>query len=513
MYLNTTLQKYFLIISTIIIVISFGCSSYLYSGNKLIFSLFFFSIHLYVVISFFFSNLFFDKVLSTFLWLGFYMAIFFKIIFKVQSLKEGDGNFAYLPDQFNKVLIWSSVAILAFIASSLCHKFMIKLKKLDEKDNFKLISFYKKYRYKTLSIFLILILIINFYNFKFGIYQKGLTPLHEIHPFLLIILKFFIIFGLTAISTLLVDYEIKSKNKLTLLILLIFYFEIITTSTVLLSRSYIFLGGFILFSILIFYKVEKVNANYVNSFLLNIFVLVFVFLINIQFINSAGDIKYFDPQFIYSDQIKEIKEKKYDTTKELELINDEKKILMKHIKKIEDKKNISYKEKIYNKFKNISFLIQNRFIGFESLAIVTSSERQSKEAFWNAFQEEISYQPKKGYYSKNFMNTGGANLISGSLRQHTVFLPGIIAFVSYYGSLIFLFISLFLLHFFLSYIEKISYTLSFNSRVFSSFVGFTLAYRLIHFGYVPKNSYMLLAAIFISIFGIFIISKLIKRYC
>ena len=512
MYLNNTIQKYFLIISTIVIVISYVYSSYLYSGNRLIFFLFFLSIHLYVLISFFFSNLFFDKVLSTFLWLGFYMAIFFKIIFKVYSIKEGDGNFEYLPDQFNKVLIWSSVAILAFIASSLCHKFFIKLKKLNEKNNFKLINFYKKYRNLTLLIFLILILITNFYNFKFGIYQKGLTPLHEIHPFFSIILKFFIIFGLTTISTLLIDYEIKSKNKLTLLILLIFYFEIITTNTVLLSRSYIFLGGFILFSILIFYKVERTDANYINSFLLNIFVFIFIFLINIQLINSVRDIKYFDPQFIYSDKVREIKEKKYDVIIELKLIDDEKKILKKHIKKIEDKKDSPYKEKIYTKFKDISFLIQNRFIGFESLAIVTSSKRQGKEAFWNSFQEEISYKPKESYYAINFMNVSGTNLEAGSFRQYSVFLPGVIAFFSYHGSLIFLFMSLFLLHFSLGFIERIALLLSFNCKIFSSFVGFTLAYRLIHFGYVPKNSYMLLTAIFISIFGIFVISKLIKRY-
>ena len=110
------------------------------------------------------------------------------------------------------------------------------------------------------------------------------------------------------------------------------------------------------------------------------------------------------------------------------------------------------------------------------------------------------------------MNVGGTNLESGSSRQYSVFLPGVIAFFSYHGSLVFLFTSLFLLHFFTSFIEKFALSLSFNSKIFSSFVGFTLAYRLIHFGYVPKNSYMLLAAIVISMFGIFIISKLIKRY-
>ena len=61
------------------------------------------------------------------------MTVFFKILFKAYSIKEGDGNFAFLPNQFNKVLIWSSVAILAFTSSSLFHKFLFKIKKLNER--------------------------------------------------------------------------------------------------------------------------------------------------------------------------------------------------------------------------------------------------------------------------------------------------------------------------------------------------------------------------------------------
>ena len=143
---------------------------------------------------------------------------------------------------------------------------------------------------------------------------------------------------------------------------------------------------------------------------------------------------------------------------------------------------------------------------------MTSSNRQDKNIFWNSFREKITYLPRESYYAINFMNVGGTNVSSSSSRQYSVFLPGIVAFFSYHGSLVFLFTSLFLLHLCLGFIEKISLLLSFNSKIFSSFVGFVLAYRLIHFGYVPKNSYMLLTAIFISIFGIFFISKLIKKY-
>jgi len=86
------------------------------------------------------------------------MTIFLKIFFKTYSIKEGDGNFEFLPDQFNRVLIWSSVAILAFTSSSLIHKFLITIKKLNENDNYKLTNFYKKYRYEIFFLFFILII-------------------------------------------------------------------------------------------------------------------------------------------------------------------------------------------------------------------------------------------------------------------------------------------------------------------------------------------------------------------
>ena len=326
------------------------------------------------------------------------------------------------------------------------------------------------------------------------------------------IIKFFVIFGLTAISTVLIDYDIKSKNRLTFLVLLIFYFEIFTTNIVLLSRSFIFIGGFMLLSILISNKIKKENTNYLNSFLINIIFFSFIYITSIQVINSVRVDKFFNPDFVYSQEVEKIKKENLNKLVETDMIAERKIDRNKQIAKREENNSITFKEKVYNNLNNISILIQRRFVGFESLAIVTSSNRQSKEAFWSSFKEKVNINHHQSYYSTKFMSPKHRNFTRGSSKQVSVFLPGVVAFFSYYGSLVFLFISLLLIHSFSGFVEKIAYSLSFNSKIFSSFVGYTLAYRLIHFGYVPKNSYMLLTAIFISIFGIFIISKIIKKY-
>ena len=279
-----------------------------------------------------------------------------------------------------------------------------------------------------------------------------------------------------------------------------------------LSRSFIFIVGFVLLSILISNKIKKANTNYLNSFLVNIIFFSFVYVISIQVINSVRTDKFFNPDFVYSQEVKEIKKKNLNKLVEADMIAEREIVRNNLISKREDENSITFKEKIYNNFRTISILIQRRFVGFESLAIVTSSNRQSKEAFWGSLKEEVNINHHQSYYSTKFMSPKHRNFIRGSSRQVSVFLPGVIAFFSYYGSLVFLFISLLLIHSFSGFVEKIAHSLSFNSKIFSSFVGYTLAYRLIHFGYVPKNSYMLLTAIFISIFGIFIISKLIKKY-
>ena len=526
MHLNTKVQKYFLITSSIIILTSYLYSSYLYSGNKIIFFIFFLSIHIYLIIAFFFSDLFFDKVLSTFLWLGFYLTIFFKITLNITRIIEGEGNFKFLPDQFDKVLIYSTVGFIGFTLSSLFHSSFINIKKLKNVDNFRLIEFYNKYKNKIIFIFFLLIVSINFYNFKFEIYQKGLIALTSIHPFLSIILKFFIIFGLTAISTLLIDYENKSKNKVTFLILLIFYFEITLTNTVLLSRSYIFLGGFILLATLISHKTK--GGDYYNSFIFNIIFLFFTFLINVQFIETLRDSKYFDKNFVINELKKNYANKKSVDSKNLNLsvVKPKEKIVepVKPKEKIAStlSDEIKLKEKIidkrfadskvfYNRIKKIIFLVQNRFVGFEALAIVTHSNNQSSNTFWNSFNEKINFNGNASYYSANLMNRKDNSIERQSERQISVYLPGIIAFCAYHGSLLFLFFSIFFVHLIAGVIEKSALVFSYNCKVFSCFIGFVLAYRLIHFGYVPNNSYMLLGAILLTIFAIFILSKTILK--
>ena len=88
--------------------------------------------------------------------------------------------------------------------------------------------------------------------------------------------------------------------------------------------------------------------------------------------------------------------------------------------------------------------------------------------------------------------------------------PGIFAFIYYSGSQFFLFISIFFISLLVFTFERFVYFI-FNNLLLCSISSQVIAYRLIHFGYMPQNTYMLLTSILITIFGLFLINKLVLK--
>ena len=90
-------------------------------------------------------------------------------------------------------------------------------------------------------------------------------------------------------------------------------------------------------------------------------------------------------------------------------------------------------------------------------------------------------------------------------------LTGIIAFLFYSGSFLFLISGMIILTFFANFIEYISFKFSEKNIVFSCLVGQIIAFRYIHFGYLPKQSYLLFGSIFLTIFLVYLFTKLLKK--
>ncbi len=178
-------------------------------------------------------------------------------------------------------------------------------------------------------------------------------------------------------------------------------------------------------------------------------------------------------------------------------------------KKLEEKgiQNLDFKKNV----NRILFVIKNRFVGLDGVATVTSYPEKNFRLFFNSLKEE--FNPNEyGFYQKNFIipfeqkHLVGKEYEKTSRRHYGIILPGIISFLSTPGSKIFLFFSGFFIFMLCAILELLAKKMTYGSIIFSNLVGYVLGYRLIHFGYIPKQSYLLLGAIILTI----IIIKLIK---
>ena len=62
---------------------------------------------------------------------------------------------------------------------------------------------------------------------KLGFYQKGLLPKTEVNLFFGYFLKWMLLFGLTSISCLLIDYDIKKYKQISKTVISLFFLELI----------------------------------------------------------------------------------------------------------------------------------------------------------------------------------------------------------------------------------------------------------------------------------------------
>ena len=136
------------------------------------------------------------------------------------------------------------------------------------------------------------------------------------------------------------------------------------------------------------------------------------------------------------------------------------------------------------------------------MAVISKKELLNFNFFLKALHEKKNYD-KKTFYETIFELDGldSKNKIYKNVKGNT--LPGIIAFSFYSGSYLFLFFLMFILNIFASVIEYSAFKLSNNNLIFSSLIAQVVAFRLIHFGYLPSQSYLLFGAIILTICLVF----------
>ncbi len=482
---NKTIYKLFSLFIFSIIFFLFYLGIQKYNGNKINYLSFSIISNFLIFFAIRKNAIFFETFFSLLLWLGFWFKLTCTIGLSDGVFREGVGTFDYSTKSFDEVLFVSQIGIISFIISGylrqlLLFKYPEKLNLPNLKKNFFIFG-----RKKIWIIYVFFFIFIAFINFYLKIYQKGLIPIYDINFLLSGIFKWLLLFGMAAISATLIFYEYNFYKKFFLISALIIIVETFFTSFSMLSRGMIFNAFALIYGIYKYSKVVNDPNNfsyYIKSFLL----------ILILFYISVSSVNYLRSNFFYVGKSAEFTKKLYDEKKSQD-----------NVKKIMSLKHNN---------SEIIFLLINRWVGIDGvMAVVSKKELLSFPFLISSFQERAKSDLPTFYeltFGLESMNTYDNELYE-NVKGNT--LPGILAFLYYSGSYFILFIGIFVLSIIASYIEFLSFRLSSNNLIFSSLIGQVIAFRFIHFGYLPHQTYLLFGTIILTIMFTYILSFLLKK--
>ena len=475
---------------SILLSIIFLAGLYVYTGNKLIY-LSFGLLNIYLIYFAFRKNAsFFETFFSVLLFFGFGFKFSIIISFTDGMFREGVGNFDYSASSFDFALTTSSLALLSFIVAGHLREFFFNYpSQLSETSLNK--NFYKNNRLKIIFFFLILIFSIFTVNVFFAVYQKGLVPINDYNFFFSGFIKWSLLYGLTAIATLIIFLEINSFKKFFSLTVLLAIFETFISSISMLSRGMIFNAAAIIFGIYKFCKKKKIIFDKKYFFLYIIFTILLFYI-------SVISVNHIRSNFFYIGK---------SVSKDITDMENYKKTP----KDAKDKKILKPKRfNIIDSNNEFFYLAVNRWVGIDAVLAVTQNRDKLNFSLIKESLKEKFIKNEPTFYEKTFNLEQQVTIdIYENVKGNT--LTGIIAFLFYPGSFLFLISGMIILTFFANFIEYISFKFSEKNIVFSCLVGQIIAFRYIHFGYLPKQSYLLFGSIFLTIFFVYLFTKLLKK--
>ena len=157
---------------------------------------------------------------------------------------------------------------------------------------------------------------------------------------------------------------------------------------------------------------------------------------------------------------------------------------------------------------NLGVLLLDRWVGIEGVFAVIGSSERGWDLFSRAWAEE--YSRNLCFYDTHLVNGIYADTDMTKVRHIT--LPGGIAFFYYPGSLPFLFFCLFVLGLIGGGLEWGVFKFGGGNLILCALLSQVVAYRFPHFGYLPKDSYLLFGALILNVLLIGFVNFVLVRW-
>ena len=464
------IKKYSIeVLFLLLVVLSFYAAQY-YNGNAYIFILFSIVSHLLLLNGFSKGSIYFDTFIGIFFWLGFWLKTAVRITFADGKFIQAVGNFDFTPEAFDTALLVSSCGMCGFIfASIIRRKCIFNYPQVPSgPSELKIYAFYNNNRSLVLVLFTITVMIIGLSNMHLGIYQRGEIPA-TILPFGLNgIYKWLLQFGLATITATILYFEFYKKNTTGFLVSTIGIFECFISNISLLSRGMILNISSLIIGVYRFTKDYKIHIKpyYRVSMLL---ACVILFMVSIFIVNHIRHVN----------------------KKETELVGN----------------NVVQNVIANNSSSRIKVLLIDRWVGIEGVMAISSYPNKGWGLFNDALNEKFSYQ-KNSFYDENIIIS--PYIKQDKSKQHYISLPGIISFLFYPGSYIFLLTATLIVGIVAGYLEKFIYCFGGKNIILCALLSQVIAYRLAHFGYVPSQSYLLFGALIFNVLIIYALEKILN---
>ena len=431
--------------------------------NFLSFLFFTFVSNFFLLLAFNKDRIFIDFFLGLFLWLGFWYKYSISLLLGTGYFDEFlNGEILYVIN--DEVLNISSVAFIALIIARFIRAKIWNYPIISNKNeiNENIVSFYIKYRDFILLIFIFSVCFFSFTNSYLGIYQKGFIAKTHLPLGLNNLYKCLILFGFTALSAIIIYFELLVKKQISNLILMIVIGSELLISFSLLSRGSIINIFALAYGALFMSSQLSIKIKLVPLKIILILSLIFLIILSINFLRINS----------FKDHQTELKQGFY--------------------------------ENIYHLKKITKPLLIDRWVGIESLMALVTSKQAGWDLWYKAWEEKYDVK-ETSLYDRIIFNSPYRALISE--KNHFITAPGFVTFFSYPGSLVFLFFSVLTVYLFSSIFEIFTYYSSKGNIILCSVFSYIISYRFASFGYVPRQSYLLFGSLFIFLIIIFFLNK------
>ncbi len=440
-----------------------------YSGNWLVYLLFTLVANALLINGFRRRALFFDTFIGIFLWLGFWLK--FSLRMALNQAAFGDAlAFDGSPEAFDLALIVSSCGLAALLLASVVReRFFVYPNEAPACNPSGLFLLYRRYRLQCVAAFLAMVMLVAVSNAWLGIYQRGMVAQTVLPYGLNGVYKWLLQFGLASLSALIIRFEIELNRNLTLMAAVPALLESFLSNVSLLSRGMILnsaglaLGGARLLSSM---KV-RVGFPRIAAVAIAFAVLFAASVLTVNFLRATS----------YEDAVAVSPTQPAPSA-----------TTIKHM---------------------TVPLFLDRWIGIEGVVAVSSSKALGWDLWREAWQERFR-EGALSIYDKRFVDTPyTAN--PDAPKFHFVSLPGIVAFLYFPGSLVFLFVALAFCGLLAAAIEIATYRYAGQNWVLCSLVAQVIAFRYAHFGYVPAQSYLLFGTLVLNVAILFAADRILRR--